>query len=413
MSKSFALLTTSVFSFLFCSGCQQFLQADSPVAVIPPLQAEPEPILTPLGPPPPFPLQALNDAQPLTCCKETSLGWDEQIWRSDKQELLQAIDYSLSYLASSSAARAYRNYPFPEITRERVLNSLQRFRQLLVAAASPVQLQAWVQQEFTFYQAIGEDGWGKVLFSAYYEPIYEASRVATPEYRYPIYRKPTNLDQWSLPHPTRAELEGEDGLKSNSKIKGLELFWLKDRWQSYQIHLQGSAKLRLTDGSETSVNYAASTRRDYVSIGWELVQDGKLPLDTLTMPLIEDYFKQYPEEFHPYLNRDRSFVFFQETKGKPAKGSIQKSLTPERSIATDKSLMPPGALALIHTEIPEIEATGEIEMRPISHYVLDQDAGGAIKGPGRVDYFLGSGEAAGKRAGVTRSYGQLYYLLLK
>jgi membrane-bound lytic murein transglycosylase A len=75
--------------------------------------------------------------------------------------------------------------------------------------------------------------------------------------------------------------------------------------------------------------------------------------------------------------------------------------------------MPPGALALIHAPIPFKKATGTMENRTISRYVLDQDTGGAIKGPGRVDYFLGTGSEAGDRAGVTVSNGQLYYLLLK
>jgi membrane-bound lytic murein transglycosylase A len=75
--------------------------------------------------------------------------------------------------------------------------------------------------------------------------------------------------------------------------------------------------------------------------------------------------------------------------------------------------MPPGALALIHAPIPFQNAKGAMEHRTISRYVLDQDTGGAIKGPGRVDYFLGTGKVAGERAGVTVANGQLYYLLLK
>jgi membrane-bound lytic murein transglycosylase A len=68
---------------------------------------------------------------------------------------------------------------------------------------------------------------------------------------------------------------------------------------------------------------------------------------------------------------------------------------------------------LIHTSIPFKQANGKMEFRTISRYVLDQDRGGAIQGPGRVDYFLGTGTEAGERAGVTVSHGQLYYLLLK
>ncbi len=81
--------------------------------------------------------------------------------------------------------------------------------------------------------------------------------------------------------------------------------------------------------------------------------------------------------------------------------------------ATDKSLMPPGALALIRAPFPFANQNGELEHRTVSRYVLDQDTGGAIKGAGRVDYFLGTGEIAGDRAGVTVSNGQLFYLLLK
>jgi membrane-bound lytic murein transglycosylase A len=75
--------------------------------------------------------------------------------------------------------------------------------------------------------------------------------------------------------------------------------------------------------------------------------------------------------------------------------------------------MPPGALALIHTRIPFFNASGQMDYRTVSRYVLDQDTGSAIKGPGRVDYFMGTGKRAGDRAGVTGGNGQLYYLLLK
>ncbi|MGB3638744.1 MAG: 3D domain-containing protein, partial [Rivularia sp. (in: cyanobacteria)] len=87
--------------------------------------------------------------------------------------------------------------------------------------------------------------------------------------------------------------------------------------------------------------------------------------------------------------------------------------TPERSIATDKSLMPPGALALVNTRFPYVGYGGRLNYRKVSRFVLDQDTGSAIKTPGRVDYFMGTGKVAGDRAGVTGGNGTLYYLLLK
>jgi membrane-bound lytic murein transglycosylase A len=101
-----------------------------------------------------------------------------------------------------------------------------------------------------------------------------------------------------------------------------------------------------------------------------------------------------------------------ETFKGEAMGSINVPVTPDRSIATDKSMMPPGALALVHTALPYMNGRS-IQQKLVSRYVLDQDTGSAITGPGRVDYFMGTGKVAGDRAGVTGGPGQLYYLLLK
>jgi membrane-bound lytic murein transglycosylase A len=362
-------------------------------------------------------LPVLIPRVPVTCCQEDISCLDQAIYNekndeiANKKALLQSIDYSLQYLQTPRAIKAYQK---SEITRERVYNSLQRFRQLLISTKSPQALQAAIEKEFVFYQSVGRDNKGTVLFTAYYEPLYLASRQLTKEFRYPAYRYPADLESWAKPHPSRSELEGVDGLQgSKGKLKGLELFWFKDRLEPYMIQIQGSAKLKLTDGTQTTIGYAGNTAYNYRSLGRSLVDDGKFPLEGLNMPIILDYFRKHPQDLNIYIPRDKSFVFFQETYGKPAQGSISVPLTPERSIATDKSLMPPGALALIRAPFPYINKSNKIENRLVSRYVLDQDTGGAIKGAGRVDYFLGTGEAAGERAGVTVSNGQLFYLLLK
>ncbi len=364
---------------------------------------------------------------PFPCCSSDRSCLDQRIWGEngqppDKKALLAAVDHSLDYLLHNSDA-AYQNYQVVGMTpdgtfgglafRDRVTKSLQRFRELLLKSRSAVELNASVAREFVFYQSVGSDAKGSVLFTAYYEPVYAASRVPTPEYRYPIYRLPPDLDSWEEPYPTRVELEGTDGLQgANSRLHGLELFWLRDRLEAYVAQIEGSARLQFPDGTQTTIGYAGSTPYHYNSIGKELAKDGKLPLEGMTMPMILDYFQKHPKDLEIYIPRDPSFVFFQENHGAPAQGSIQQPLTAERSIATDKSLMPPGALALLHTSIPFVNANGKMEHRNVSRYVLDQDTGGAIKGAGRVDYFLGTGKVAGERAGVTVSNGNLYYLLV-
>ena len=348
-----------------------------------------------------------------------ALGLDDQLWgrggdRGDKRSLLASIDNSIEYLRSPKAAEVYRSYPVQGITQDRVLRSLVRFRELLLASNSPEELRTAVGREFVLYQSVGRDNKGTVFFTGYYEPIYQASRTPTPEFRYPLYRQPSDFENWPKPHPTRIQLEGADGLQGASGLlRGAEIVWLRDRLEAFLVQIQGSAQLQLTDGTTMTVGYDSGTDYPYTSIGRELIKDGKLPADGLTMPVLIDYFRRNPLELSNYIPRNSRFIFFKETNGAPAMGSINVPVTPERSIATDKSLMPPGALALIHTRVPFPNNKGQMEQRLVSRYVLDQDTGSAIRGPGRVDYFMGTGKEAGDRAGVIGWTGELYYMLLK
>ena len=336
-------------------------------------------------------------------------GWNE----SQRQALVRAVDRSLYYLSTPKAVASYRQKADTEFNLGRVRRSLLRFKELLLTAESPKALEQAVKAEFAFYQSVGNNRRGKVEFTGYFEPTYTASRVRTARYRYPLYRKPASFKRWTRPHPTRAQLEGKDGLASKSILQGHELVWLSDRLEAFLVQVQGSARLKMTDGSTMTVGYNGTTNYPYVSIGGELVKDGVFAKDELTLPKLLDYFAANPRKLDKYLPRNNRFIFFRETAGQPPTGSLGVPVTSDRSIATDKSLMPPGALALIVAPIPDVEPTGEIATRVVSRYVLDQDTGSAIKGAGRVDVFLGSGEVAGERAGRLNGTGNLFYLLLK
>ncbi|NJR18571.1 MAG: murein transglycosylase A [Calothrix sp. CSU_2_0] len=338
--------------------------------------------------------------------------------KGDKENLIKAIDNSLSFLKTPTATTAYQNYLVPEITRSRVEKSLKRFREIVANSQDNQELQATVNKEFAFYKSIGSDNQGTILFTGYYKPIYAASRKPTAEYKYPIYRLPDDFKTWEKPHPTRLELEGVDALQANrGELKGLELFWLKSRMEAFIAQVQGSAVLKFADNTTTTINYAGNTEHDYVSLGKELIKDGKLAQEGITLEKVINYLEKNPSEQNNYLPRNPRFIFFKDTKNSPASGSISVPITPERSIATDKSLMPPGALAIIRAPFPYIIKSpinqGKIEQRLVSRYVLDQDTGGAIKSPGRVDYYIGVGKEAGDRAGAIINKGELYYLLLK
>ncbi len=331
----------------------------------------------------------------------------------ERDALIEAINSSLRYLQQPSAAQAYENYPVEGVTRDRAYQSLLRFRELVRNASSSQALAEAVREEFAFYRSVGKDNQGTVHFTGYFEPVYEASLTRSEDYRYPIYKRPANFENWDTPHPTRAELEGRDGEGRNSPLKGLEIAWLRDRLEAFLIHVQGSAQLKLDNGETITVGYAGKTDHSYTSLGGELVEDGKFERDELSLPKLIEYFEDNPEELDTYIPRNKSFIFFRETGGAKPRGSLGVPVTANRAIATDKSLMPPGALALIHTQFPKINENNQIETPLVSHYVLDQDTGSAITGPGRVDIFLGTGEDAGRRAGIVDWTGELYYLFLE
>jgi len=341
------------------------------------------------------------------------LGYDAD-FGADRQALLQAIDHSLSYLATDKAAEDYDTLQVTGFSRDRVQRSLVRFRQLVAQSHSAAELQSAVAAEFTFYRSVGNDGDGTVAFTGYFEPTYAASRVRTDEYRYPLYAEPADLGRWAEPHPTRADLEGSDGLQGGSgRLQGLEIVWLQDRLEAFLVQVQGSARLQMTDGSIVSVGYAGRTNYEYTSIGRELINDGIVAEDELSLPVLLSYFEKNPEALDEYLPRNNRFVFFKVTDGGPPTGNLSVPVTAGRSIATDKSLLPPGALAVIALNMPEQDADEAWVSVPMSRYVLDQDTGGAIRGPGRVDIFVGTGVDAGEQAGLINTTGELYYLLLR
>jgi membrane-bound lytic murein transglycosylase A len=373
----------------------------------------PKPVASPRPSPSPSPVMPALPLRPLAQVPDlVNLGIDDRLFTAggDRSALLSALNQSLRYIQTPAAQKQYASYAVPGFTRSRVEKSLQRFRQLVVNAKSAAELQAAVQKEFQFYASVGKDGQGRVEFTGYYVPVQRGSRTKTATYRYPLYKTPPGFRDWPSVHPTREQLEGTDGLQSEqSKLKGQELVYLADRLSAFLIHVQGSSQIQLTDGTTMSVGFAAATNHAYSSLGKELIKDGKFAASDLTLPKVLAYFQANPADLDIYIPRNRRFVFFQNTQGSPPLGSLGYPVTADRSIATDKRQLPPGALALIHTQLPNQQLVSE----SISRFVLDQDTGSAIVGAGRVDVFLGTGDVAGQRAGLVNAPGQLYYLLLK
>jgi membrane-bound lytic murein transglycosylase A len=329
--------------------------------------------------------------------------------------LAKATAGSVKYLADHPSSRQF--FPSNGITHERALESLQVFSDVLASSLSPEDFNARLRQMFDVYQSVGCDDRGTVLFTGYYRPIFDASPVPTAEYRFPLYKRPPDLvtDRHGTPlgrrtptgrvepYYTRGELE------QSGYLKGLELAWLKDKFEVFIIHVQGSAMLHMTDGSWWAVGYAGKTDRPYTSVSEELIKDGRIKKEERNLQRLRRYFREHPADLDTYLNRNECFVFFTRTDG-GAYGSLGVPVTPLRTIATDKGIYPRAAPAFLVTKIPGAGGVGQMDYRA---FALDQDTGGAIRAPGRADIFMGTGPEAEAVAGHTLSEGKLFYLFLK
>jgi len=283
----------------------------------------------------------------------------------------------------------------------------------------PEQMNTLIRQKFDVYTSVGWDGGGEVKFTGYYTPIFDASYTRTERFQWPLYRQPSDLAKGAdgtilgrkesggqiSTYPARQEIE-----RSNM-LEGSELIWLGDPFEVYIAHVQGSARLRMTDGTMITVGYTANNGHEYVPIGPELVRDGKIAPNQLSLQTMIDYFKTHPDEVNKFTWRNPRFVFFAETQGNP-RGSLNEPVTPWRTIATDKAIYPRACLAFIDTPLPR-NAGGQIQLARYNGFALDQDTGGAIRAPGRCDIYMGIGDEAGILAGRTQQVGRLYYLFLK
>jgi len=348
----------------------------------------------------------------------------------DRESLGRALRKSLEYYARLPERSTYRMGE-KRFTVSDMKETLQAFLEIVESGDSPAAIERRVRGAFDVYRASGSAPSGKVLFTGYYEPVLKGSLERTDLYRYPIYRKPDDsvvvqlgkfrekyrnerlvgrLENGELvPYFTREEIDGAGALEN----RGLEIAWFSDPVDIFFLHIQGSGMVCLHDGACFQVSYAQSNGRAYRSIGRLLIDSGKATRENLSMQGIKKYLREHPEEAREILNYNESYVFFRTVDEGPV-GSIGVALTGGRSIATDQTIFPRGALAFIKTRKPVIGPGGDILSRaPFSRFVLNQDTGGAITGPGRVDLFCGRGSEAEITAGHLKEEGELYFLILK
>jgi membrane-bound lytic murein transglycosylase A len=355
----------------------------------------------------------------------------------DRQSLMKALERSLAYLES---IRSTRNPPSPFLSpagdffsRERVRHTLNLLREIFLSTSTEGEMTQKVRENFVPVEFTQKKANPSILLSGYYEPVLEGSLEPGGEYQYPIYRRPDDLiavpseeipgnasitermvrlqDGSAVPYYSRREIDSEGVLRG----KGLELAWLKDPWDCFVLHIQGSGQIRLADGRTMKVGFAASNGRPYRSIGKYLVDRGFLSENAVTMERIREFLQENPDRAEEIYRVNERYVFFRPlSEPEGPMGALGVPLTPGRSIATDLTVFPPGAPAYLFSRQPVLDEEGRIAgWKPLLRIVFNQDTGAAMRGPWRVDLFLGSGDKAGMAAGEMKEEGRIYFLLAK
>ena len=348
----------------------------------------------------------------------------------DYDNLEQAIAQSIAYLQGQPAQREYV-FGRDRISAEHILKSLRRFQSFIIDRPPASRLQDFIRDHYLVYQSVGRNAQDEVLFTGYYEPILRGSRSRKPEYAYPVYPRPEDLitvdlgafsekfkgekitgrvaDRSLVPYYERREID-EDGVLYG---KVQPIAWVNDPVDLFFLHIQGSGKIALDDGQMINVHYDGSNGRPYRSIGQLLIDEGKIPREEMSMQRIRAYLRDNPLEIQRVLDYNPSYIFLTIAPG-GALGALNVRLTPGRSLALDRKIFPPAVLTFIETKKPLGAASGKVQSWvDCRRFMLNQDTGGAIVGPGRADIFWGEGPYAELAAGYLKHPGKLYFLVLK
>lgn len=344
-------------------------------------------------------------------------------------DLHKALEHQLSYLDhlrnGDDIIIGNRSYSPAELR-----NSLATFQEIIKLDLTPAEQDSLIREQFTVYQAAGRQGSleKELLVTGYYEPVLQGNLSKDPPFIYPLYSLPDDLvirvsdsgkkeigrfDQGRnntlQPYWTREEID------ASSRLRGHELVYLKNRFDAFLLHVQGSGRIQLPNGEIRAIRYRGNNGHPYNSIGKLLVDKEILKLAETDVPAIREYLGKLSEkEVSGILNHNRRYIFFGWGKGEFPKGSTGLPLTPARSIAIDGNALPMPTIAYLVTRRPVFKDDGRIShWIPLRRFVLPQDTGSAIVGSGRVDFFYGSGNYAAKAAGIMKERGKLYFLIKK
>lgn len=304
----------------------------------------------------------------------------------------------------------------------------------------------FVLRNFEFYEVYGDEEYGQIFSTGYYDVSMPGSRKPIGKLTEPLYKFPPDIvsvdlksfaermpdvkplqdllleaktakPAWRgrliqegnstkvIPYYQRSEIQRERPLKG----KKLELAYV-DPIDAFFVEIQGSGVVEFPDGKKMRVGYDGQNGSPYVPIGrhlWHVI-----PKEQMSMQRIRQHLEALSRDQQQELfDKNPSYVFFKELKGESLTYSGAE-VTAHRTIASDSFLFPKGLLGFMEMEMPVF--ADAVSMEPASwelkpRWVIDQDTGGAIKGGGRTDIYMGQGPDAARAAGVMKRKGKLWY----
>lgn len=269
------------------------------------------------------------------------------------------------------------------------------------ARDNALQAQFFFEDRFVPFR-INNNGKEEGLFTGYYEPLLYGSYRKKGDFKYPLYAAPKELKNSKQVY-THSEINA--GALAG---RGLEIVWVDDPVMKFFLQIQGSGRVKLTNGKEIFIGYAGKNGHSYASIGKIMREEKILPEDEITFFTIRQWLYDNPDKAFAMMENNPSYVFFKKRK-KAATGATGVVLTPWRSIAVDSKHIPYGLPVYMEGTLP-LRPQDE-EQVPFNRLMIAQDTGGAIRGPVRADVFFGPGQEAEFMAGNMKDPG-IYTLLV-
>lgn len=358
------------------------------------------------------------------------LQWDKSIER--------AFELNEKYLLSVATKDISYNFDTRVINYPLLLKTTRLLREILKNSKDDEELNRAIKEKFDVYEL--RKGTEPVLFTSYYEPVFEASLKKDDVFRFPLYRVPDdmyeiNLEEFDpdrykgqkltgrisgrkfIPYYSRSEIDF-DGVLSG---KSYEIAYLKDITDLLDLHTQGSGILKLREGGYKRARYAATNSLKFKGWMGKLLEMGYIKREenggNSFYERAKDFINKNPQLWREVIGANKRYTFFYlddlKSFDEGPIGTYGLNLVGGRSIAVDNSIIPLGITGFINLKLPVVDDNLKVkEYSQERLFVFAQDTGGAIKGA-RVDFFSGTGDKAKTFAYSVMEKGNFYLLVAK